>query len=461
MKELLDAFRALRGAPRGFWLVLFAFSVDAMAYFGALTLMHEFLHQDLGIRDVWAGPIVSCFTGAVTLFMLWPGGRAERRGVRRGVLWALAACLVGRAVTAAAPLFAGGGGAAAAASSPSAARLLALGLGLGLVALGEGVLQPVAYAGVKRFTDAKTSAMGYALLYAAMNLTIVIMGVVSPLVRVPQEARHAAGASPISGVAMVGWTCVGITALCLVVYALASRGEREDGAPGGPPELTSAAAPAAPAAPPGTSPLRDTRFLFFVFVLLPVRTLFAHQWLTLPTYVLRAYPAGVADRMEWIVNWINPGVIFFGVPIVTALTKKYPVYRMMILGTLVSALPTFLLCLGPTLTNLVTYLVVFSIGEALWSSRFLEYTAELAPEGRVAAYMGVANFPWFLAKTTTGLYSGAMLEAFCPEGGPQRTEILWTVYGLVALATPVGLVLGKSWVERGAAPSAAAASATP
>ena len=56
-------------------------------------------------------------------------------------------------------------------------------------------------------------------------------------------------------------------------------------------------------------------------MLLPVRTLFAHQWLTMPQYILRAYDQGVADRMEWLVNWINPGIIFVGVPIATALTS--------------------------------------------------------------------------------------------------------------------------------------------
>lgn len=452
MSELVSAFKALRGAPRGFWLVLFAFAVDAMAYFGALTLMHEFLHQDLGLSDEWAGPVVSMFTASVTLFMLWPGGSAERLGVRRGVLAALAACLVGRAFVAAAPLVAGGGLAAAADAGPHPARLAVLGLGLGVVALGEGVLQPVAYAGVKRFTDAKTSAMGYALLYAAMNLTIVIVGAISPLVRVPYDARHAAGTSVVSGTGAMAFVCVGISALCLVVYAVASRGTGGGAA---------RAAEGEAAAVTGPSPLRDTRFLFFVFVLLPVRTLFAHQWLTLPTYVLRAYPPAVADKMEWIVNWINPGVIVFGVPVVTALTKKYPVYRMMIVGTLVSALPTFLLCLGPALPTLVTYLVVFSIGEALWSSRFMEYTAELAPEGRVAAYMGVANFPWLLAKATTGLYSGTLLGIFCPEVGPQRTEILWGIYGAIAMTTPLGLWLGKGWVERGAATRDAAPSGAP
>src|SRR5205823_8868756 len=183
----------------------------------------------------------------------------------------------------------------------------------------------------------------------------------------------------------------------------------------------------------------DPRFLFFIFMLLPVRTLFAHQWLTMPEYVLRSYDQSVADKMEWLVDSLNPIIIFVGVPTLTALTKRFHVYTMMIIGTLVSAVATFLLCGGPHVTMLIGYFFVFSIGEALWSSRFLEYAAELAPEGRTAQYMGVANLPWFVAKTTTGFYSGFILERFCPKVGPQNTEMMWLIYGVIAMATPIGL----------------------
>ena len=196
-------------------------------------------------------------------------------------------------------------------------------------------------------------------------------------------------------------------------------------------------------------PFTNVRFIFFIFMLLPVQTLFAHQFLTMPLYVLRAYPESVGDRMEWIVNWINPGIIFLGVPIAAALTRRANVYTMMIVGTGVSALPTFLLCGGPDLSLLLTYLVVFSIGEALWQPRFLQYAAELAPEGKVAQYMGLASIPWLMAKATTGFYSGYMLSRYCPEDGVQDTPTMWLIYGFIALASPIGLLLGRSWVMSG------------
>jgi MFS family permease len=199
-------------------------------------------------------------------------------------------------------------------------------------------------------------------------------------------------------------------------------------------------------------PFRNRRFLFFIFMLLPVRTLFAHQWLTMPSYILRAYDPGVANHMEWLVNWINPMIIFLGVPITTALTRHINVYKMMVIGSFVSAVPTFLLCFGPNLSLLIANFVLYSIGEALWSARFLEYASELAPPGRIAQYMGLAQIPWLLAKGTTGFYSGFMLAKFCPADTPPaqlHTGTMWFIYGGIALVSPLGLWMARHWVMAG------------
>ena len=307
-----------------------------------------------------------------------------------------------------------------------------------VVASGSGILQPVCYSGVKQYTDRRTSSMGYGLIYAVMNLGIVGVGALSSWIRpsvqrLKDETATGGDQLPVihfladwtgSGVQAVNWVCTGITAFAFVGFFLTMtrRAEAAKLRPDRAEEMRKA-----DHRPVGArlrrffaeGPFTNPRFIFFIFMLLPVRTLFAHQWLTMPQYILRAYPEGIADRMEWLVNWINPMIIFIGVPLATALTRHINVYRMMVIGSLVSALPTFLLCFGPHLGLLITYFVVFSIGEALWSARFLEYASELAPEGRVAQYMGLANVPWLLAKGTTGLYSGMMLATFVPANTPQ------------------------------------------
>ncbi len=137
---------------------------------------------------------------------------------------------------------------------------------------------------------------------------------------------------------------------------------------------------------------------------------------------------------------------------VAALTTKKDTYTMMIIGTFVMGLPTFFLAIGPSIVTLFAYLIVMTIGEAIWSPRFLQWIAEVAPKEMTGIYMGIGQFPWFLTKVITSLYSGWFLMNYCPAGvQPEQlhTETMWLVYGIIAMATPVGLILAQKWMRRG------------
>jgi MFS family permease len=197
-------------------------------------------------------------------------------------------------------------------------------------------------------------------------------------------------------------------------------------------------------------PLLDPKFSFFIFALIPVQTLFAHNWLTLPQYVDRCMGKIGQDYMEFFVNFINPTLIFVLTPTVAALTRKRNVYKMMIAGTFLMAVPTFLLALGTNLWLFVAYLVIMSFGEAMWQPRFLQYAAEIAPKGRTGAYMGVAQFPWFLTKVITGLYAGWFLQRYIPEGAPALHDprTMWLIYACVAMVSTALLWLARGWLGK-------------
>jgi dipeptide/tripeptide permease len=460
LNKAIRPFSDLTKAPRAIWYIIGAFVIDSTAYFGILTLMTTYLGHDLGWGDAYAAATVSLFTMLVTLAMLGVGSVAESFGLRRAILVGLAVAAVGRAIYCLAPDASG--------AAPTACMVI---FGLLLVAGSSGILQPVCYSGVKQFTDEKTSSMGYAVIYAFMNLGIVVIGALSAWVRPGVQAIIEAQqtADPPdgflgllsrfshSGVQAVNWLCCAVTVLSLVLVCLlltrraeATRLRPEMADEGADRQVLPWRERLKGYFTDG--PFSNGRFVFFIFMLLPVRTLFAHQWLTMPQYILRSYPTNVGDKMEWLVNWINPGIIFIGVPLLTAMTRRANVYTMMVLGSLVSAVPTFLLCMGPNLNVLIVYFVVFSIGEALWSARFLEYASELAPPGRVAQYMGLAQIPWLLAKGTTGLYSGILLARYCPADTPPdqlHTGTLWFIYGCLAMTTPIGLWFARKWVMSG------------
>jgi POT family proton-dependent oligopeptide transporter len=446
-REVTQPFVDLVHAPRALWGVNVTYLLEGLCYFGVLGYLAMYFNQYVGMTDEWAGPMVGVLTWGITFSMFLFGGLADKWGVRIALLAALALMVVGRGLMGLGPTIGLGP------DGPwSPIHFLALG-GILFVVLGYGMYQPAAYAAVRQFTTAKTAGMGYAMLYALMNLGGWIPSFFSPI-------RKAVG---ISG---AYWVFTGLTILGLLLTmiiltrkiteraiadAKAAR-EKEGGEKKEEPKPEPARDPAQ-----GFSvlrwlknhPLADGKFAFFIFALIPVQTLFAHNWLTLPMYVARAYKGTwIGDNFEFATNF-NPLLIFIFVPIVAALTQQRKVYNLMIVGTAVMAAPTFLLALGPSPLTLGAYLVLMTIGEAIWQPRFLQYAAEIAPEGRTGAYMGVAQFPWFLTKMVTSLYSGWFLAHYCPEEGATSTETMWLIYGLIAISSTVLLVVARPWLGKG------------
>jgi MFS family permease len=125
---------------------------------------------------------------------------------------------------------------------------------------------------------------------------------------------------------------------------------------------------------------------------------------------------------------------------------------MVILGTLVMAIPTCLLALGTNAGLYLFYVILMTTGEAMWQPRFLQWVAEIAPEGKTGIYMGIGQFPWFLTKMITSIYSGYFLGKYVPDpsqGLKQNPEQMWFIYGLIAMISPVALILARKWMLKG------------
>lgn len=476
-----QSIRVLLGSSRAYWIVNLANFGDGIAYFGILTFLGTYLGHDeglgrLGLSDPAAHLSVSFYTGLVTLFMLNGGKISDQMGVRRAITWSLATCAVGRTLLAAAPSLGLG----------QLGCQFAAWIALAIMAFGTGVLQPALFAGVKEYTDERTSSVGWSLLYAIMNVGIVVAELLSPFLRTRAEYHffgttiHGLGL----GIQGIFWILTGLTVvLWLANLTLFTEGieERERVSPA-PPNGGSMRgfwwwlAFSAGAGVVLGAIVHDTevhphfwkfglpvliisllaclfvylrnlepRFAFFIFILVPVRMLFAHQWLTLPGYVFRCFDQVVKDHFEWI-NVINPAIVAILTPIIAIFTVRMKVIDIMILGTAISAGVTFVLVPAPNLYLLLFYLTVFSIGEAIWAARFFEYVSSLARPGETGAYMGVANLPWFVAKLVTGTFSGTLLARYIPEHGAQQPGELWLLYGVIAVISPIGLIVARRWI---------------
>jgi len=457
LQQIVDPFIDLYHAPRALWGINLAYFLEGMVYFGMLgyLAMHfsDFIFQGLPHPDVEAHHMVMVLTAGITISMFFLGTVADKQGIRKTLLMAFGLLLLGRVLISAAPTVLG--------MEPdgmwSSLHITTI-LGMVLIVIGYGMYQPAAYAGVKKYTSPKNAAMGFAMLYALMNLGGYL----------PSWAwiiRDTMGL----GITGTYWFYTAVTALAIILTFIILTPKVEKEAE----EAAEADRKAIAAAETKTEevkkeavkapekfegnlfekfvhyishhPLRDAKFAFFIFALIPVQTLFTYNWLILPQYINRAYEGFIGEKFEIAANF-NPILIFLFVPIITALTMRKKVYTMMIFGTFIMAAPAFFLAVATNIWTLGAYLVVMTVGEALWQPRFLQYAAEIAPEGRTGEYMGVAQLPWFLTKNLVPLYSGHMIDKYVPDEGPKDPETRWLIFGVVACMSTVMLVMGKNWI---------------
>lgn len=505
-KELGETFVAFVKAPRALWGVNVPYILEGLVYFGILTILGKYCSESVKLSDVYAGWVYGGVTGGITFAMLLLGGVTDKIGVRTSLALALGTMAVGRvliSLSGTIPLGSGIG-------SPMFFLMVT---GLFLMVVAYGLFQPAAYAGVKRYTTPKTAAMGYAVIYSLMNLGAFIFGPISSFTRhrfetvfppngltavfwvltaitvfstllvlliitkkvdrqaveqvkrETEEINREAGKteeSPapdsvtsktkINNTPFLILSLISLGTLVLFIAALAHKTQLSPVVTGALFFISLIIAGWEYLRHRPDHPFRDVRFVFFIFILIPVQTLFAHNWLTIPYYLDRAFVGTwVSHNFEILAN-LNPILIFVITPIIAGLTARANVYRMIILGTLVMAAPTFLLAIGPYAILFVLYIVLMSIGEAMWQPRFLQWIAEIAPEGKTGAYMGIGQFPWFLTKLITSLYSGYFVANYIPRPGSGmelRTGQMWFIYSLIAMISPVALWLAKKWMSAG------------
>jgi dipeptide/tripeptide permease len=103
---------------------------------------------------------------------------------------------------------------------------------------------------------------------------------------------------------------------------------------------------------------------------------------------------------------------------------------------------------------IVAQIVVFASGELLFSPRFSEYVARVAPKDKVASYMSLSALPMFIAKPINGVVGGLLVCYYCYDGIAAKMdtghigfwnspEFMWTLYMILAFVSPIAIILTK------------------
>jgi dipeptide/tripeptide permease len=214
------------------------------------------------------------------------------------------------------------------------------------------------------------------------------------------------------------------------------------------------------------------RFLAFLSLVVAVRLVLLHMYYTYPKFGIRELGVGAPIGRLWSLNSI---VVILLVPIVGALTQKASAYRMVLFGTALAAGSVFLMAMPPVwwqpladglpgqliartwlgvqgtvnpyYVMIFVYVVIYSVGEVFWTPRLYEYTAAIAPKGQEGSYMSLSYLPFFVAKLFAGALSGVLLTRYCPAVGPRHSQTMWLFIALMAMITPIGLVLLRRFIQ--------------
>ncbi len=468
--------KGLKACPREIW-ILFASKVIEYAAYGAMNVTFAlFLSSDVGMSDIGAGSYIGAWSITLTVVMILVGAVVDAIGIKRTLLLGCSTLLIGRLFM---PFF----------TNIYAVTLL----GFVPLAAGTAIMGPVLSVGIKRYTTKESSALGFGLFYTLMNVGWATGAWIFDKVRTIM-GEH--GHTNFLGFEISTYQTIFLVTLFLTIpnfiiflfmrngVELTEEGKVEikpiifDKAHGD--NFIKVLLGVTKKAAKDTleifrGVIKEKSFWYFILMMLVivfVRLIFYHFHYTFPKYGIRVLGEGI--KIGSLYGMLNPIIIIFLVPFMSALTKKVSSYKMMTIGTILSAFSVFIalmpaesmqwlmgtwveelvfdrwLELAPELRNpyffvLIFFIIIFTIGEAIWSPRLMQFMTEVAPKGKEGSYVSLSYLPYFAAKFVAGPMSGWLVATYTPEGAESYPNhyMVWLWIGGMAIITPLGLLFLK------------------
>ena len=462
--SFLDKFRVMKGSPRELRLIYATKVLEILAYGLMSSTIVLWLSTDMGFSDAKTGDYIAYWSAVMTLFTVLVGSLVDAIGIKKSFLLGFWLCLVSRAVM-------------TATSEP----WIAIPFGLILLAVGLAFMVPVMNAALKRYATTRQQTIAFALFYVLMNVGFVLSGLLTDYLRSPAVFGELGGTT-IMGIEMSTyrvlffWATVATLPGLLMTHFLMRRGvegtddkgviirkvevryENESLLSG---TLLSMRDAGRNTASIFASVWREPnfyRFLTFLFLIVLVKLIFFHMHYTFPKYAIRELGPGAPFGNLWVV--LNAGLIVLITLPVAALFARVSSFTMLLVGTTIAAIPVFLMVIPPTIftgiadgpignfigrfwlgipderavdpviISIVIFVILFSIGEAIFSPRLYQYTAAIAPKGKEGSYMALSLLPYFFAKLIVGILSGRMLHRWCPDDDVLATRYLEDKFGV-------------------------------
>ena len=475
-RGFLAKFTVLQGAQRELWITLVAKFLNFAAYAVTNLTLKRWLSTEFGYSDQQALGIVALWSLTMTVVTLLVGSLTDAIGLRKAFFLGVWVCLITRGVM----VFA-------------SVKWVALAFGLFPLAIGEALGTPVLVAAIRRYSTTRQRSMSFSFSYMMMNVGSFAAAFLFDWVRQGLgEQGHLS--LPVAGTTLTTYRTLFLVSFVIQLLLLPLLWFVRRGA-----EATDDGVIFAPAPPrsAGTSlwnsffstlrnSARDTlrlfagllkqdgfyRLLAFLMLIAFLKLIFMQMYYVFPEFGIRVLGDGAPVGRLWAINSL---IVIFLVPVVGALTQRFPAYDMVTVGGVISAASVFIMALPPPwfqgladgafgnwighhylgLTGAVhpyyvmitAYVIVLSVGEAFYSPRVYEYASAIAPKGQEASYAALSYIPFLLAKLLIGTFSGVLLATHCPAVGERHSETMWLFVALTATIAPVGLMALRRFIR--------------
>jgi len=482
--------KGLGDSPRELWVIFTAKIMEYIAY-GAMNMAFVlYLSKDVGLTDMEAGSFIGFWSTALTMVTMFVGAIADSMGIKKVLIMGTLFLLFARLIM------------------PFTSDLTITTLfGFLPLAFGMAMMGPVISVGIKKFTTKETSALGFGLFYTLMNVGWAGGGWLFDYVRlgVGENGVFAFGRFQLSAYQTIFLASLFFTIINLIILLFMRDGVVFEGGV----VRLQAASPVAKRDTAGSgatailattfSPLfssmtkgaKDSwvimksvakesafwRYLFILGVFVFVKMVFYHMHYTFPKYGIRVL--GDEVKVGSIFGVLNPVMIVFLTPMIAFLTARFSSYRVLLIGTIVSASSIFIVALpdrffsgmqntwfsqliferwlnvspehqSNVILSLVIMTAIYTIGEAIWSPRLMQFSAEIAPPGKEGSYISLSALPYFVAKLGAGPLSGWLLSRYVPEGLEQYPDhyMVWVWVGAIAVLSPLGMFAFRGWFRK-------------
>jgi dipeptide/tripeptide permease len=411
------------GFERPFWVANISELFERLSYYAAFASLARYLHETLNFRVEQASSLTGLFGGLVWFLAAFGGTLADRLGFRRSLSLAylIVSCSYFLLGSLAAPWLA---------PVRNAVPLIVLvTFVLMLPALGIALVKPSIVGTTARASKENVRSIGYSIYYTLVNIGGAAGPYVASWVHQHMRVENVFRAAALS-----------VFAMFFAVLLLYKEPRRSN-------EVQTVSL--GQAAKNFGTVLSNPRFMLFLLIFSGYWIVFWQEFIILPLYIHNYVDPNANTELMLSAG---PLTVISLQMVVSFLTQKWPAFRSITLGTLISGLAWILLIVHPTFPTAVLTLVLVALGEITQSPRYYEYISRLAPPGQQGTYMGFAFLPIGIGSLIGGWFGGKLIHHF-GEVTHQPGRIWWAVTGVGVATAALLWIYDKSVRTRSVDPT--------